>query len=290
MPTVEINGKSYDAIVGESLLGVGRTNTTHIGYFCGGNGLCQTCEVTIHSGEEALSDMNDVEKSWLTAQKIADGHRLACQAKIAKDGTVRIETRPNVFREKFRHAFIDKPAVPSPHPQGYIGEFFTYLGIETLAHLSAVPAVTANAVQRAMDGKLTTQAVSDSINAFSERTPEYGDAIAETTRGVANSITPILNLVGDILRTLPDALRPVGEAVSSVSKSLPEIFKPIGEAVDIATQNLPDALKSIADAGVKTTLVVTEVTLTTTKEVVKVISNATDSLDRDENPLPPPAL
>lgn len=171
MPKLEMNGQTYEAFVDESLLAVARKNKAHIGYACGGNGLCQTCEVIVESGMDALSPMNDVEKAWLTAEKQKNGHRLACQCQIVADKPIKVLTRAEKARQVFNRAFKEQPKEPSTHPQGYVGEFFTWLGIETLSHLSAVPFVSVNVIQRVIDGKLTLQAVSDTINAANERFP-----------------------------------------------------------------------------------------------------------------------
>lgn len=93
MAKLEINGTACDAFVDESLLGAARRHKAHIGYACGGHGLCQTCEVIVESGMDALSPMNDVEMAWLTAEKQQKGHRLACQVQIKKDATIKFTTR-----------------------------------------------------------------------------------------------------------------------------------------------------------------------------------------------------
>jgi len=50
-------------------------------------GVCQTCAVTIHSGEEHLSELNDNEEMMG-----AEGnHRLACQATCLTDDEVEIK-------------------------------------------------------------------------------------------------------------------------------------------------------------------------------------------------------
>ncbi|MBC8045142.1 MAG: 2Fe-2S iron-sulfur cluster binding domain-containing protein [Rhizobacter sp.] len=256
MPKVEINGISYDAIVGESLLGVGRANKAHIGYACGGNGVCQTCEVTVESGMSALSEMNDVEKSWLTPAKIADFHRLGCQARITGDEHIQVVTRAEVFRHKFNNAFKDQPAVPTDHPQGYVGEFFSYLGYETLAHLAAVPAVTINSFQRVGDGRLTFQVINDTINAWGERFPEFGSVLADITGDVGKMARPLLDAIGDATRNLPDALRP------------------LGDAFDDATRNLPDAVRSVTD-----------VVAATTRDAANVVADATDRITKEARTL-----
>jgi ferredoxin/uncharacterized protein YoxC len=245
MPKLEMNGQTYEAFVDESLLAVARKNKAHIGYTCGGNGLCQTCEVIVESGMDALSPMNDVEKAWLTAEKQKNGHRLACQCQIVADKPIKVLTRAEKARQVFNRAFREQPKEPSTHPQGYVGEFFTWLGIETLSHLSAVPFVSVNVIQRVIDGKLTLQAVSDTINAANERFPEINQIVTEITSNIpkiasdlGKGLEPVINSTGDLLKNIGNAvsstdlnksLEPVVNSVSGVVKGLTDtVAKVIG--------------------------------------------------------------
>ncbi len=47
---VTINSIEYNANEGDRLLDIARRNHAHIGYFCGGNALCQTCYSRITEG------------------------------------------------------------------------------------------------------------------------------------------------------------------------------------------------------------------------------------------------
>ncbi len=247
MPKLEMNGQTYEAFVDELLLAVARRNKAHIGYTCGGNGLCQTCEVIVESGMEALSPMNDVEKAWLTAEKQRNGHRLACQCYFVADKPVKVTTRAERARYLFNRAFKEQPKEPSTHPQGYVGEFFTWLGTETLSHLSAIPFVSVNVVQRIIDGKLTLQAVSDTINAANERFPEINQIVTEITGSIpklvnnlGKGLEPIMNSTGDLLKNIGNAvsstdfnkvLEPVVNTMSGVVKGVTDtVSKMIGSS------------------------------------------------------------
>jgi chlorosome envelope protein X len=87
---VIINNKSYEANAGDRLLDVARINHAHIGYFCGGNGICQTCYVTVFKGGELLSPLDEEEKALLSDNLIKEGTRMACLATIEKEGTIEI--------------------------------------------------------------------------------------------------------------------------------------------------------------------------------------------------------
>lgn len=57
---------------------------------CGGSGKCGKCRVRVVSGPAGLSSPTDVEKASLSAEALAAGWRLACQAHVGGDVTVDI--------------------------------------------------------------------------------------------------------------------------------------------------------------------------------------------------------
>ncbi len=261
MPKLEMNGQTYDAFVDESLLAVARKNKAHIGYACGGNGLCQTCEVIVEGGMDALSPMNDVEKAWLTAEKQKNGHRLACQCQIVADKPIKVLTRAEKARHVFNRAFKEQPKEPSTHPQGYVGEFFTWLGIETLSHLSAVPFVSVNVIQRVIEGKLTLQAVSDTINAANERFPEINQIVTDVTNNLpkiagdlGKGLEPVINSTGDLLKN-------IGNAVSSGD---------LNKSLEPVVNSVSDMVKGVTDTVSKMIGSATQSTSTTAQEVTPV--------------------
>jgi len=87
---VTINNHSYEVKKGERLLDVARSNHEHIGYFCGGNTICQTCYVKVLEGSELLSPLSLEEKALLSESLIKEGTRMACLTTVEKEGTVRV--------------------------------------------------------------------------------------------------------------------------------------------------------------------------------------------------------
>ena len=87
---ITLNDRECAAQVGDRLLDVARAHHSHIGYFCGGNAICQTCYVRVLEGAELLSPMSDAEKSMLSDKLIAEGTRMACQTLIEKPGKITI--------------------------------------------------------------------------------------------------------------------------------------------------------------------------------------------------------
>ncbi|MBN1928831.1 MAG: (2Fe-2S)-binding protein [Chlorobiaceae bacterium] len=89
---ITINDRECEARTGDRLLDVARANHSHIGYFCGGNAICQTCYVKVLEGADLLSPMSEAEKAMLSDTLIKEGTRMACQTTIEKPGTISILT------------------------------------------------------------------------------------------------------------------------------------------------------------------------------------------------------
>lgn len=89
-----INDQPCEAATGQTLGKAARLNHSHVGYVCGGHGICQACFVTVQEGGDQLSTLSDVEKAFLSDRQIEAGGRLACQATIIGEGTIRVLSRP----------------------------------------------------------------------------------------------------------------------------------------------------------------------------------------------------
>ncbi|MGC8774873.1 MAG: 2Fe-2S iron-sulfur cluster-binding protein [Chlorobaculum sp.] len=87
---ITVNDRECSAQVGDRLLDIARANHSHIGYFCGGNAICQTCYVRVLEGAELLSPMSDAEKAMLSDKLIKEGTRMGCQTIIEKPGKITI--------------------------------------------------------------------------------------------------------------------------------------------------------------------------------------------------------
>ncbi len=87
---ITINNHQYEAKQGDRLLEVARINHEHIGYFCGGNTICQTCYVKVLEGAELLSPLSEEEKAILSENLLKAGTRMACQASVEKPGIIRV--------------------------------------------------------------------------------------------------------------------------------------------------------------------------------------------------------
>jgi|GEM_PF-130303 len=103
-----INDRPCEASTGQKIGKAARLNHSHVGYVCGGHGICQACYVTVQEGKDCLSPLTDIERAFLSDRQISAGGRLACQAAIEKDGTVRVLSRPEEVR---RLLFTNPPAL-----------------------------------------------------------------------------------------------------------------------------------------------------------------------------------
>lgn len=141
MAKVIINGEEYRAATGELLLDVARRNRAHIGFVCGGNGICTTCECKVLAGAEALSPLSKAETDWLPPSRLRRGYRLGCQTAVETETeTVEVITRV----EEFKRQFLDSinPSRGETLGDGMI-KFWSNLSLLTLEHMAqSVPGLT----------------------------------------------------------------------------------------------------------------------------------------------------
>ncbi|NJP06958.1 MAG: (2Fe-2S)-binding protein, partial [Chloroflexaceae bacterium] len=130
MPELMINDTPVHTQIGELVLDAARREGVHIGFVCGGNGLCQTCECRILSGEEHLSPPNDVEKIWLTEAQLEEKRRLGCQASVRGPGPVEIETRAEELRQKAIAVFSSPPGTTVGENLGQFINTFIHINME----------------------------------------------------------------------------------------------------------------------------------------------------------------
>jgi chlorosome envelope protein X len=98
---ITINSKDYEAKEGERLLDVSRRNHAHIGFFCGGNAICQTCYVRVLEGADLLSPISDTEKALLSDNLIQEGIRMACLTTVEKPGKITVVSAVEEIRQMF---------------------------------------------------------------------------------------------------------------------------------------------------------------------------------------------
>jgi ferredoxin len=75
---------------GYSLLNTLLNEELPIHTVCGGRARCGCCRIRIITGAKVISPVNDWEKIRLTAEELATGWRLACQAHSLRDITIHL--------------------------------------------------------------------------------------------------------------------------------------------------------------------------------------------------------
>ncbi|MBN1279936.1 MAG: (2Fe-2S)-binding protein [Chlorobiaceae bacterium] len=151
-----INDRSCEAATGDRLIDVARKHHSHIGYFCGGNGICQTCYVKVLEGAELLSPLSEPEKAMLSDRLIKEGTRMACLATIERPGTIKIITAVEEVKQMFENTPHLLPA--------YSGK----MGWESLVKL---PETIALQIQRTLTGHF------DILQILSDVVTGIGDAL-----------------------------------------------------------------------------------------------------------------
>ncbi|NTU68800.1 MAG: (2Fe-2S)-binding protein [Chlorobiaceae bacterium] len=168
---ITINDRQCGANTGDRLLDVARAGHSHIGYFCGGNALCQTCYVKVLEGGELLSPMTNAEKAMLSDALIREGARMACQATIEKAGKLTVLT---TVEEARRMTLTNPAAIPA-----YMGK----MGWEAAEKFTDTIAFQA---QRDLEGYQVSawQLLTDVVDAI-------GDAIQLVFDAVRSVFTPV---------------------------------------------------------------------------------------------------
>lgn len=87
---VHTDGPSVRGRVGQTLLEVSRAGDVAHAAACGGRGRCGTCRVALIAGADTLNAPGEIERQVLAALDADPATRLACQARIAHPGTVRL--------------------------------------------------------------------------------------------------------------------------------------------------------------------------------------------------------
>ena len=181
-----INDKTAQATVGETVGKAAQLNHAHVGYVCGGHGLCQACYVTVQEGADCLGPLTDVEKAFLSPRQIAAGGRMACQATLAKEGTVKVLSRP----EEVRRMLFSNPF----QLIGYAAD----MGNDTVQQI--VPGVQ-NLIGRIQRGQMGgQQAFDDLMNSVQGA----AGLVVETVQQLSQNLPiPFKDQIMDMLGNLP---------------------------------------------------------------------------------------
>lgn len=84
-------GREAQVPQGTTILAAARGAGVPLGSSCDGEGACGWCRVTVLSGAEALSAIDEVERRLLERIRASGAERLACQARV-RGATVVVTT------------------------------------------------------------------------------------------------------------------------------------------------------------------------------------------------------
>jgi len=73
-----------------TLLAIAKKANIELDHFCGGQCSCGTCRVNVMNGAGHLSKMSGMEEMTLGAKHVANGCRLACQARPRGPVTIQV--------------------------------------------------------------------------------------------------------------------------------------------------------------------------------------------------------
>jgi uncharacterized 2Fe-2S/4Fe-4S cluster protein (DUF4445 family) len=105
-------GKRAEITAGQTLLDAARTAGVDLVALCGGEGWCYSCVVRLLAGR--LSAVTAVERDGLTAEQLAQGYRLACQAKPYSDVKLDIPPESLATQQRLQLEGQELATVPDP--------------------------------------------------------------------------------------------------------------------------------------------------------------------------------
>ena len=83
--------RSGEVELNTSLLEAAKVLGLRLNHDCGGNASCTTCRIEVEAGQEHLSEIDFDEQDLLDREALSESqHRLACQARVLGDVTVRV--------------------------------------------------------------------------------------------------------------------------------------------------------------------------------------------------------
>ncbi len=87
--TFQPSGQKVEVAPGTTLLSAAQQAGQPLLHFCGGHGICQTCEIRLDPAAAAALSTPDIkEQRWFDPDDLAAGRRLACCAQVQKDLSV----------------------------------------------------------------------------------------------------------------------------------------------------------------------------------------------------------
>ncbi len=185
--SIVINDKPCEAEPGDLLLDVAQRSKSHIGYICGGSGICQSCFVYVEEGMDCLSRRTDVEKAFISDTLAEAGGRLACQTTIVKEGPVRVLARA----EHLRRIVLGL----------HLRDFITYAQTIGYNVVNQLPSGVGNIVERIREGRLDPIR---SLQNIGKSAGHAGELVGKTVTDALPFVQTSASLAGNASKTLYD--------------------------------------------------------------------------------------
>lgn len=229
---IYINDRPCEAQVGDLLLNAAKQNKAHIGYICGGNGICQSCFVYVREGADCLSQPSDEEKAFISDKLFQEGGRLACQTVIVKEGTIRVISRAETLRR-----LVLGLNIPG---------FITYAQTIGYNVVNKLPSGAANIVSRVQAGRLNPiDTIGKIASGFAPASQLAMNNLVETLPFMQGP----LNLVGGVARGATDMIGGVaGGVVNTVSGVAGGAFNALGGVAGGALNTIGSAAGGVLNA------------------------------------------
>jgi len=112
--TFQPSGRRMQAKRGTLIMQAAREAGVGIESVCGGKGTCGKCKVVVEDGEETLSEATAAEMKLLTEDELAQGYRLACQARAIEDLAVMIPQESAALKQKIMLEKAETPVKAQP--------------------------------------------------------------------------------------------------------------------------------------------------------------------------------
>jgi Ferredoxin len=141
----EPDGPSGLVAEGTNILDAAKRLGFHIPADCEGRGECDTCAVKIINGTTLLSALTEGERKQLSAERLADGERLACQCKAEHGGELSLRLVAQTERARTaeeKTADLKKEFTELPFER----KMATLLQLETIAVTEALDTIADRSV------------------------------------------------------------------------------------------------------------------------------------------------
>ncbi|MDW8003950.1 MAG: ASKHA domain-containing protein [Thermofilaceae archaeon] len=215
--------RTFDVDQGETVLEALRRHGITLAAGCGGLGLCGLCKVKVETGHLTPPTSREIK---LLSEQLAEGWRLACQAKLAGDTRIEVPLKRTLTKFRAKTSMkITPPAVFVPFElstgdPSYEEELLTKLGKVGLKATRLSPSAL-NFISERFSGIAVI--VGDEIVDITDTYAGYGLAVDIGTTSIAASLVDLSS--GDVIEEsveLNSQLKFGADVISRIRQSIQE--------------------------------------------------------------------